>query len=84
MALKGGESIMDRRKGIILVTTGAMFWGIGGTAAKKLFQDFQVDVDWLGPSGCSLQRFCYWLSSTLQKIVPKFLVCGKRRAQLFV
>ncbi len=38
---------MDRRKGILLVMTGAMFWGIGGTAAKKLFQGFQIDVDWL-------------------------------------
>ena len=38
---------MNRRKGIFLVITGAVFWGIGGTVAKKLFQDFQIDVDWL-------------------------------------
>ncbi|WP_121612584.1 DMT family transporter [Mesobacillus foraminis] len=38
---------MDRRKGIFLVITGAVFWGIGGTVAKKLFQQYQVDVDWL-------------------------------------
>ncbi|MBT2757544.1 EamA family transporter [Mesobacillus foraminis] len=38
---------MNRRKGISLVITGAVFWGIGGTVAKKLFQQYQVDVDWL-------------------------------------
>ncbi|PFN98041.1 EamA family transporter [Bacillus sp. AFS076308] len=38
---------MNRRKGIFLVITGAIFWGIGGTVAKKLFQHYQIDVDWL-------------------------------------
>ncbi|MES9684828.1 EamA family transporter [Bacillus sp. AFS001701] len=38
---------MYRRKGIFLVITGAVFWGIGGTVAKKLFQQYQIDVDWL-------------------------------------
>ncbi|MGG0176136.1 EamA family transporter [Gottfriedia acidiceleris] len=38
---------MNRRKGIVLVITGAVFWGIGGTVAKKLFQQYQIDVDWL-------------------------------------
>ncbi|PGM54890.1 EamA family transporter [Bacillus sp. AFS053548] len=38
---------MNRRKGIFLVITGAVFWGIGGTVAKKLFQQYEIDVDWL-------------------------------------
>jgi drug/metabolite transporter (DMT)-like permease len=38
---------MDRRKGMMLVITGAVFWGIGGTAAKKLFEEYHIDVDWL-------------------------------------
>lgn len=38
---------MNRRKGIFLVITGAVFWGIGGTVAKKLFQQYQINVDWL-------------------------------------
>lgn len=38
---------MTRRKGILLVLTGAAFWGIGGTVAKKLFQQYGIDVDWL-------------------------------------
>lgn len=37
----------SRRNGIILVTIGAAFWGISGTVAKKLFQQYGVDVDWL-------------------------------------
>ncbi|WP_026565671.1 EamA family transporter [Bacillus sp. UNC41MFS5] len=38
---------MNRQKGILLVITGAVFWGIGGTVAKKLFHQYQIDVDWL-------------------------------------
>ncbi|WP_409304715.1 EamA family transporter [Peribacillus sp. SCS-155] len=38
---------MNRSKGIFLVITGAVFWGIGGTVAKKIFQQFQIDIDWL-------------------------------------
>ncbi len=38
---------MSRQKGIILVITGALFWGIGGTVSKKLFQEFEIDVNWL-------------------------------------
>lgn len=39
--------MMNRRKGILLVITGAIFWGIGGTVAKKLFQQYQIDVNWM-------------------------------------
>lgn len=38
---------MNRNKGILLVMTGAIFWGIGGTVAQKLFQQYGVEVDWL-------------------------------------
>ncbi|WP_080844841.1 DMT family transporter [Cytobacillus gottheilii] len=37
---------MNKRKGMFLVITGAIFWGIGGTAAKKLFE-YGIDVNWL-------------------------------------
>ncbi|WP_276734238.1 EamA family transporter [Bacillus sp. (in: firmicutes)] len=36
----------NRRMGLFYVITGATCWGIGGTVAKKLFQDDQVDVNW--------------------------------------
>ena len=38
---------MNRTKGMALVITGAAFWGIGGTVAQKLFQHYEVDVNWL-------------------------------------
>ncbi|MDR7001106.1 EamA family transporter [Neobacillus niacini] len=38
---------MNRRKGLFLVITGAIFWGIGGTVTKKLFQQYGIDVNWL-------------------------------------
>ncbi|MFL0507058.1 EamA family transporter [Ureibacillus sp. 179-F W5.1 NHS] len=38
---------MNRQKGIVLVLIGAVFWGIGGTVSKKLFQQYAIDVDWL-------------------------------------
>lgn len=36
-----------RRTGLFLVITGAIFWGIGGTVAQKLFQQYGIDVNWL-------------------------------------
>ncbi|RUT28127.1 EamA family transporter [Paenibacillus zeisoli] len=38
---------MNRGKGLFLVITGAILWGIGGTVAKKLFQQYEMDVNWL-------------------------------------
>jgi len=38
---------MNRKKGIVLVLTGAVFWGIGGTVSKKLFDLYEIDVNWL-------------------------------------
>ncbi|WP_246199928.1 DMT family transporter [Salirhabdus euzebyi] len=36
-----------RNIGIFLVICGATLWGVGGTVAQKLFQDYGIDVDWL-------------------------------------
>ncbi|TQR17989.1 DMT family transporter [Psychrobacillus soli] len=36
-----------RKTGLFLVITGAMFWGVGGTVAQKLFQQFAIDINWL-------------------------------------
>lgn len=38
---------MNRWQGIVLVITGAIFWGIGGTASQKLFQQYHIEVNWL-------------------------------------
>lgn len=31
----------------MLVIAGASFWGLGGTVAQRLFQDYSISVDWL-------------------------------------
>ncbi|WP_057765490.1 EamA family transporter [Cytobacillus praedii] len=36
-----------RRTGLFLVITGAIFWGVGGTVAQKLFQQYAINVNWL-------------------------------------
>ncbi|WP_209122725.1 DMT family transporter [Alkalihalobacillus sp. BA299] len=36
-----------RKTGLFLVITGAILWGVGGTVAQKLFQQFAIDVNWL-------------------------------------
>ncbi|AZV43147.1 EamA family transporter [Peribacillus asahii] len=36
-----------RRTGLFLVIMGAILWGVGGTVAQKLFQQYAIDVDWL-------------------------------------
>ncbi|WP_144549596.1 DMT family transporter [Bacillus sp. X1(2014)] len=64
---------MNRQKGILLVMTGAVFWGIGGTVAKKLFHQYQIDVDWL---------------VTIRLLIAGFLLLtvqffGKDRSQIF-
>ncbi|UGB30250.1 EamA family transporter [Metabacillus sp. B2-18] len=37
----------SRKIGYLLVITGAIFWGVGGTVAQKLFQQYAVNVNWL-------------------------------------
>ncbi|MCF3943922.1 EamA family transporter [Oceanobacillus alkalisoli] len=37
----------NRKLGFLLVIIGATLWGVGGTVSQKLFQDFQIEVDWL-------------------------------------
>ncbi|WP_281657757.1 EamA family transporter [Halobacillus sp. Cin3] len=38
---------IQKSKGLFLVITGAIFWGVGGTVSQKLFQDFGIQVNWL-------------------------------------
>lgn len=37
----------SRKIGFILVILGALFWGVSGTAAQKVFQYFAIEVNWL-------------------------------------
>ncbi|WP_414052267.1 DMT family transporter [Macrococcus animalis] len=33
-------------KGIMYVTLGAIFWGVGGTISQQLFEGYQIPLDW--------------------------------------
>lgn len=37
----------NRKRGFLLVISGAIFWGMSGTAAQKLFQHHEIPVTWL-------------------------------------
>jgi len=37
----------SRKLGLLLVILGAIFWGVGGTVSQKLFQQFDISVNWL-------------------------------------
>lgn len=39
--------LQDRTKGIALVLTAALFWGIAGTVSQYLFQDLKISTEWL-------------------------------------
>jgi len=38
---------MSRKRGLLLVTISAIFWGVSGTAAQRLFGQFYIEVNWL-------------------------------------
>ena len=63
----------NRRTGLFLVITGAIFWGIGGTVAQKLFQQYAIDVNWLVTTRLLIAGF---LLLTVQFF-------GKDRSQVF-
>jgi len=37
----------NRKRGFLLVVSGAIFWGVSGTASQKLFQHHEIPVSWL-------------------------------------
>lgn len=41
------EGLKNRKTGFTLVILGAIFWGVGGTVAQKLFQNYGIDINWL-------------------------------------
>ncbi|MCU7557349.1 EamA family transporter [Macrococcus capreoli] len=36
----------NKLKGILFVTLGATFWGVGGTVSQQLFQKYDISLDW--------------------------------------
>lgn len=39
--------LKDRSKGIFLVLTAAIFWGVSGTVSQYLFQTLRINTEWL-------------------------------------
>lgn len=64
---------LSRRTGILLVIMAAIFWGVGGTVAQKLFNQFGIDVNWLVTTRLLTAGF---LLLTIQYL-------GKARSQVF-
>ncbi|WP_420801764.1 DMT family transporter [Priestia megaterium] len=58
------EKKITRTKGIILILTGSILWGVSGTVAQYVFQEQHVSVEWLTAvrlliSGMLLLGFSY-------------------------
>lgn len=64
---------LTRRTGIFLVIMAAIFWGVGGTVAQKLFLQYAVNVNWLVTTRL---LFAGFLLLTIQ-------FWGKDRSQVF-
>lgn len=64
----------SRKIGLWLVMTGAILWGVGGTVAQKLFQQYDINVNWLVTTRLLIAGF---LLLTVQFF-------GKNRSQVFV
>lgn len=62
-----------RKIGLLLVSIGALFWGVGGTVSQKLFQDHAIEVDWLVSTRLTL--------AGLLLLLVQFLFKG--RSQIF-
>ncbi|WP_145408363.1 EamA family transporter [Paenibacillus xylanexedens] len=46
MSKKSVVHLNSRKKGLFLVLTGAICWGVGGTVSQKLFQHYGIEVNW--------------------------------------
>ncbi|WP_150284937.1 DMT family transporter [Rummeliibacillus sp. TYF-LIM-RU47] len=62
-----------RRKGLLLVIMGAIFWGVGGTVAQNLFHQSKIDVNWLVTTRLLIAGF----------LLLSIQFFGKSRSQVF-
>ena len=68
-----------RRTGLLLVITGAIFWGVGGTVAQKLFQQNAINVNWLVTYSVTYSWFFTLNNPILEKTVLRYLESGENR-----
>lgn len=70
---------MNRRNGLYLVITGAIFWGIGGTVAHKLFHQYAINVNWLVTTRLLIAGFLLLTVQFFGKDRSQILVVWKNR-----
>ncbi|MCM3786148.1 EamA family transporter [Neobacillus mesonae] len=70
---------MNRGKGIFLIITGAIFWGIAGTVAKKLFQQYGIDMEWLVTIRLLIAGFLLLTIQSSKKGHPRIFEIWKNR-----
>jgi len=77
---------MDRqakRTGLLLVITGAIFWGGSGTVVKKLFQEYAIDVNWLVTTRLLIAGFLLLTVHFFGKDSSQILGVWKNRRSVF-
>ncbi|MGM0878326.1 MAG: EamA family transporter [Bacillota bacterium] len=72
-----------RRTGLFLVITGAIFWGVGGTVAQKLFQQYTIDVNWLVTTRLLIAGFLLLAVQFFRKDRSQILDVWKNRRTAF-
>jgi drug/metabolite transporter (DMT)-like permease len=72
-----------RRTGLFLVITGAIFWGVSGTVAQKLFQQNTIDVNWLVTTRLLIAGFLLLAVQFFRKDRSQILDVWKNRRTAF-
>lgn len=70
-----------RKTGLFLVIMGAIFWGIGGTVAQKLFQQYSINVNWLVTTRLLIGGFLLLTVQFFRK--DRFQIIGVWKNKLF-
>ncbi|WP_025149281.1 EamA family transporter [Bacillus sp. H1a] len=76
-----------RRTGLFLVIMGAIFWGIGGTVAQKLFQQYTINMNWLVTTRLLIGGFLLLMVQFFRKDREQILGIWKNKRtaiQLFI
>lgn len=77
------RSKQNRKIGFFLVITGAIFWGVGGTVAQKLFQQYDIKVNWLVSTRLLIAGFLLLMIQYLWKDRSQILDIWKHKRTAF-
>ncbi|MEJ9303205.1 EamA family transporter [Priestia megaterium] len=74
---------LSRKKGFFFATIGAICWGMGGTVTQKLFQEFEISVDWLVSVRLLIAGFLLLMISCIKSNRSHVLGVWKNRKSAF-